>query len=100
MSSDDSDVDDQHRKVFRATILVWRRSEIVDYMQFIDKQRFHDDGGYAEQGAEPSLRVRGPLNAQSNRKPPANCLVACTTMRGSKKNRRKFSLNVSKEQFQ
>jgi hypothetical protein len=100
MSSDDSDVDDQHRKVFRVTILVWRRSEIVDYMQFIDKQRSHEDGGYAEQGAEPSPRVRDLLSAQSNRKPPRElprCLYDDTWF---EKNHRKFSVNVSREEFQ
>src|SRR5580698_11313406 len=52
MSSDESDVDEYHQKVYRMTIMVWQRQEITDCMKLIDKERHGDDGGYSAQGAQ------------------------------------------------
>jgi len=100
MSSDESDIDDYHRKVYRVTIMVWRRQEITDYMKLIDKERDGEDGGYSAQGAQPRTRIRGALNADSSRKPVRGLPRKLYDDGWFEKNHRKFSLNVSREQFQ
>ena len=100
MSSDESDVDEYHRKVYRVTIMVWRRQEITDCMKLIDKERDGDDGGYSAQGAQPRMRIRGTLNADSSRKPVRGLPRKLYDERWFEKNHRKFSMNVLREQFQ
>jgi hypothetical protein len=69
-------------------------------MQQIDKERLGEDSGFSAQGAQPHRRVRDYTNAESSRT-PTKCLPrALYDDSWFNKNHRKFSLNVSKEQFQ
>jgi hypothetical protein len=101
MSTDESGVDDDDFNViYRVTIKAWRRPEITEYMQQIDKERLGEDSGFSAQGAQPHRRVRDYTNAESSRT-PTKCLPrALYDDSWFNKNHRKFSLNVSKEQFQ
>jgi hypothetical protein len=66
MSSEESDIEDG-QDIYRATIMPWRRGEIANYMQKIDKQRLDKDAGFSERGSKPAKRVRGVQNPKSKR---------------------------------
>jgi hypothetical protein len=100
MSSDDSDIDDRHRKIYRVTFMAWRRPEITGYMEYIDMQRDTGDHDFSEQGADPRTRVRSLLSASSGRKPVKRLPRNLYDNAWFEKNHRKMSVNVSKEQFQ
>jgi hypothetical protein len=98
MSSDNSETGIQG-KVYRVTVMAWRR-DVTKYMEYIDGQRnVGDKAGYSTRGATPRSRVRDDENAVSNRK-HVDGLPRTLYNDSWFKKQHKMSVNVSREQFQ
>src|ERR1700726_615300 len=66
MSSDESSVEGLET-VYRVKIFIWRRREVDQYMDIIDRQRLVDADIWARQGSKPMKRLRGVGNLVTTR---------------------------------